>query len=129
MDLYRELIIQLYKNPANKRVMEDATVTHSGANITCGDHVRMYVKLSADKKTVADLSFEGQGCAISMASASILTEEAKDKTIPDVAALKLADIEEWLGTELGPSRAKCGILALETLQAALNFSNKDSVRL
>lgn len=124
MDLYRELIIELYKNPVNKRVMDDATLTHSGANVTCGDHVRIYAKLSTDKKTIEDLSFEGQGCAISVASASLLTEEAKGKTLPEVEKLKLTDIEEWLGTELGPSRAKCGMLALETLQSALIHNKK-----
>lgn len=120
MDLYRELIIELYKNPVNKRAMSDATTTHSGANVTCGDHVRIYVKLSADKKTIQDVSFEGQGCAISVAAASLLTEEAKGKTPDEVAQLKLTNIEEWLGTELGPSRAKCGMLALETLQKGIN---------
>ena len=120
MDLYRELIIQLYKNPLNKREIKDAQITHSGANITCGDHVRIYAKLSGDKKTVIDCSFEGRGCAISIASASLLTEELKGKTIAHAGQLKLSDIEEWLGTELGPSRAKCGILALETLQEGIN---------
>ena len=115
---YRELILDLYKNPANKRVIEDASITHSGANVTCGDHVRIYVKLNADG-TIADASFEGEGCAISIAAASLLTEEARTKKRAEVLAWNAETICEWLGTDLGPSRMKCGMLCLETMQEGI----------
>lgn len=127
---YRELILDLYKNPANKRVIDDAEITHSGANVTCGDHVRMYVKLAAPIETnggsqkkaeqkIQDISFEGQGCAISIAAASLLTEEARGKNLDEVMKWNAETICEWLGTDLGPSRMKCGMLCLETMKEGI----------
>lgn len=118
MNLYAEQIIDLYKNPLNKRELRDADITGSGANVICGDHVRMYVKLNG-QKTVRDASFEGVGCAISIAAASLLTEEVKNKSLEEIEKMKTEDIFELLGTELGPSRVKCGVLCLETLQSAI----------
>ncbi|PIQ78477.1 Fe-S cluster protein [Candidatus Peregrinibacteria bacterium CG11_big_fil_rev_8_21_14_0_20_46_8] len=117
MNLYRELIIDLYKNPVNKRSMPDAHITNSGANVTCGDRVRIYIKKDSEK--ITDLSFEGEGCAISIAAASLLTEEAKGVLLNDISDWGPHNIFEWLGTELGPARIKCGLLALETLQEAV----------
>ncbi len=118
MDLYSSLIIDLYKNPLNKRAMPDANFTGSGANVTCGDRIRIYAKTSADGKML-DCSFEGEGCAISMAAASMVTEEAKGKSVEEISELGTLHMFEWLGTELGPSRVKCGLLALETLQESM----------
>jgi len=120
--MYRELIIDLYKNPENKRAIADADLTNNGANLTCGDHVRIYVKL--DEDTISDISFEGEGCAISIASASLLTNEAKGSKMGVVANWGAKEIFDWLGTELGPARIKCGLLALETLQGALQKNAK-----
>lgn len=136
--LYRDLIIDLSKNPLNLRAMPNAEATASGANPLCGDRVRMYAKFTSfchpepvegspkilkrvqdDNSIVADCSFEGEGCAISMAAASLLTEEAKGKMPEEILQWNILNIFEWLGTELGPSRVKCGLLALETLQQAL----------
>lgn len=116
--MYTDLILDLNRNPLNKREMPDADITHSGANPLCGDHLRMYVKLNG-QKTVREISFEGVGCAISMASASLLTEELKGKSFDEILALKTQDIFEILGTELTPSRVKCGLLPLETLQEGI----------
>ncbi|MEK7523629.1 MAG: iron-sulfur cluster assembly scaffold protein [Patescibacteria group bacterium] len=118
MDIYRNLIIDLYKNPLNKREMKHADLTGSGANVTCGDRVRVYVKFFKGTQNIADASFEGEGCAISMAAASLLTEEAKGKSLDEIAKWNSENIFEFLGTELGPARIKCGLLALETLQSA-----------
>ena len=118
MDLYRDLIIDLSKNPLNKRGIPHADVAASGANISCGDRFRLSAKLAADG-TLTDVAFEGEGCAISTASASLLTEEAKGKTAAEVLQWNTQTVFEWLGTDLGPSRAKCGLLPLETLQKAL----------
>ncbi|MEK9160121.1 MAG: iron-sulfur cluster assembly scaffold protein [Patescibacteria group bacterium] len=118
MDLYAEQIIDLSKNPLNRGEMADATLTHSGVNTTCGDHVRLYLKTSAGK--VTDASWEGDGCAISFAAASVLTEEVKGKKLADLGGLAKEDLYEWLGIDhLGPARVKCVTLSLETLHGAL----------
>ena len=116
--MYQDLIIDLYKNPANARAIPNADITHSGANVTCGDRVRIYVKFG-ENATVADCSFEGEGCAISTAAASLLTEETKGKTLEEINAWNILTIFQWLGSELSPSRVKCGLLALETLQEGI----------
>lgn len=118
MSLYRSLIIDLYKNPLNKRKIKDADFTASGANVTCGDRIRIYIKLNKNGK-IQDASFEGEGCAISIASASLLTEKSKGKTQAQIAKWNVENIFELLGTTLGPNRIKCGLLALETLQQGL----------
>lgn len=124
MNLYTQLIIDLSKNPANRRALPDANCSASGANVTCGDRVRMYAKMlrQAQHDILADCSFEGEGCAISTAAASLITEEAKGKTATEISAWDSLKIFELLGTELGPSRIKCGLLPLETLQSALTHT-------
>ncbi|QQR54883.1 iron-sulfur cluster assembly scaffold protein [Candidatus Peregrinibacteria bacterium] len=118
MDLYAEQIIDLAKNPLNRGEMEAATLTSSGVNTTCGDHVRLYLKME-DRK-VMDASWEGDGCAISIATASVLTEEIKGKKWTDSKELTKQDLYEWLGIDnLGPARVKCLTLSLETLHNAL----------
>ena len=118
MDIYSELIIDLYKNPLNRRAIQNADITHSGANVTCGDSVRMYAKIDSDG-TVTDASFEGEGCAISIASASLITEEMRGKNTKEILSWNSATLFEWLGVELGPMRIKCGLLPLETVQEGL----------
>ncbi len=119
MDLYAEQIVDLSKNPLNRGEMANATLTHSGVNTTCGDHVRLY--LLVEEGRVKDASWEGDGCAISIAAASVLTEEVKGKKVSDLGELAKEDLYEWLGIDhLGPARVKCVTLSLETLQAGLN---------
>lgn len=120
MDIYRSLIIDLYKNPLNKRKIANADFTASGANVTCGDRVRIYVRLNKNGK-IADASFEGEGCAISIASADLITESAKGKTPAQISKWNAKNIFEMLGTPLGPNRIKCGLLALETLQQGIKL--------
>lgn len=118
MDIYREQIIDLAKNPLNKRAMAEATKTHSGANITCGDHVRLYLKI--DDSKVVDASWEGEGCAISTAAASLLTEELKGKKVQEIKNFTQEDLFKMLGIDkLGPGRVKCVTLVLETLREAI----------
>lgn len=117
-DMYRELIIDLYKNPLNKREIKNANLTASGANPSCGDRLRVYLKINK-KGIVKDASFEGEGCAISIAVASLLTEKAKGNKISKIAKWNQQDIFDLLKTELSPMRLNCGLLALETLQQAI----------
>lgn len=118
MNLYAEQIVDLSKHPLNRGEMPGATLTHSGVNTTCGDHVRLY--LLVEKGAVKDASWEGDGCAISLAAASVLTEEVKGEKLDALKQLKKEDLYEWLGIDqLGPARVKCVTLSLETLQGAL----------
>ncbi|MBI2577840.1 MAG: iron-sulfur cluster assembly scaffold protein [Candidatus Wildermuthbacteria bacterium] len=118
MDIYTEQIIDLQKHPMNRGKMDGATASHSGVNVTCGDHVRIYVEIEEGRVKAA--SWEGDGCAISLAAASILTDEVKGRTLEEALSLKNEDIFAWLGvSSLGPARVKCATLSLETLQGAL----------
>lgn len=121
MQLYRDFIIDLYKQPLNRRAITDADITASGANVTCGDRVRVYAKTGKDG-ALADISFEGEGCAISIAAASLLTEEARGKMPEEILSWNALAVFKWIGSELGPSRVKCGLLALETLQSGIKSS-------
>ncbi|OGJ42036.1 hypothetical protein A2974_01985 [Candidatus Peregrinibacteria bacterium RIFCSPLOWO2_01_FULL_48_20] len=118
MDLYAEQIIDLSKNPLNRGALANASFTHSGVNTTCGDHVRLYVLVKGGK--VKEAMWEGDGCAISIAAASVLTEEMRGKKVEDLGWIKKEDLFEWLGIDhLGPARVKCVTLCLETLQLGL----------
>lgn len=119
--MYSDLIIDLSKHPLNKRIIEQPTTTHSGANVTCGDHVRTYVLLAEDNKgeqKIKDCSFEGEGCAICMATSSLLTEHAKGKTVKEILEWNTEKVFEFLEAEIGASRIKCALLPLEVIQGA-----------
>lgn len=123
MDLYQEQIIDLAKNPIHRREMLDATVTHSGVNVTCGDHVRVYLKLEGvgSEASIAEASWDGEGCAISLAAASLLAEELNGMTVEKAQSLQNQTMFELLGVDsLGPARVKCAVLCLETAQGALD---------
>ena len=118
MDLYQEQIIDLAKNPLHRKEMVDATVMHSGVNVTCGDHVRVYLRVK--DAVVEEASWEGEGCAISVAAVSLLVDELKGMSVEEAGALEKQSMFDFLGIEeLGPARVKCAVLCLETLQGAL----------
>ena len=118
MDIYAEHIIDLYKHPLNKREMPDATATASGANLTCGDRVRMYVKVEGG--IVQDASYQAEGCVISQAAASLITDELQKKTLAEAQAFKKDELLEMLSVDLGHLRVKCALLPLETVHTALS---------
>ncbi len=119
MDLYQTQIIDLAKHPIHRGAMPDATHTHSGVNVTCGDHVRIYVKVEG---RVVQASWEGEGCAISVAAACLLTDSMVGKTVTDLKAFTNQTMFDLLGVhELGPARVKCAVLCLETLQGAFKL--------
>jgi len=121
-DLYRENILDHYGNPRNEGMLEDADISHERQNPVCGDVVRLDIKLEDGK--VKEARFRGQGCVISMASASMFTEKIKGKTISELQELDEEDIFDMLGIELGPSRFHCGVLPLRVLEEALAESEK-----
>jgi nitrogen fixation NifU-like protein len=116
-DLYRDYILEHYRRPHNFGVIEDPSASHEGANPLCGDRITMM--LGVRDGVVERVGFTGRGCAISQASASLLTDEIKGKALPEVAALRGDDVLELLGIDISPARLKCAMLSLDTLQQAL----------
>jgi nitrogen fixation protein NifU and related proteins len=140
-ELYQEVIIDHNKSPRNFRVMPEATCHAEGFNPLCGDKITLYLSINADN-IITDTSFVGTGCAISTASASLLTEQLKGKSIQDANALfqefhglltdesnkdsprLLGKLTVLLGVREFPARVKCATLAWHTLQAALTHQEK-----
>jgi nitrogen fixation NifU-like protein len=118
--LYRELILDHYKNPRGHGVLEDADARAEGLNPLCGDEVTMSVKFAEDGETIADIGFEGRGCAISQAATSMLTELVKGRTATEVAELPKEELLDEIGIPLTPVRLKCAILGLGVLKVALH---------
>jgi nitrogen fixation protein NifU and related proteins len=116
-DLYRDYILEHYRRPHNFGVIEDPSASHEGANPLCGDRITMM--LGVRDGVVERVGFTGRGCAISQASASLLTDEIKGKPLADVARLGGDDVLELLGIDISPARLKCAMLSLDTLQQAL----------
>ena len=116
-DLYRDYILEHYRRPHNFGVLEEPTAKYEGANPLCGDRITMM--LGIRDGVVADVAFTGRGCAISQASASLLTDEIKGKSVDDVARLTSADVLDLIGIEISPARLKCALLSLDTLEHAL----------
>ena len=115
--LYREYILDHYKNPRNFGELEERDAEFFDRNPLCGDEIGVHVKLDGDR--VADVRFHGQGCAISQAAASIISDELKGKTVAEIAALDRGFVCEELGIDLSPTRLKCGLLGLKVVQGAL----------
>ena len=116
--LYRDEILEHYRHPHNFGVLESPTVSHEGANPLCGDRITMHLGIRDGK--VAEIAFTGRGCAISQASASLLTDEVRGMTVEGAAAYRADDLLDLLGIEISPARLKCAMLSLETLDAALD---------
>jgi nitrogen fixation NifU-like protein len=116
-DLYRDYILEHYRRPHNFGVLEDATASHEGANPLCGDRITLQVRVKDG--TIDGVAFTGRGCAISQASASLLTDEIRGKPVETAAGMTPSDVLELLGIEISPARMKCALLSLDTLQHAL----------
>jgi nitrogen fixation NifU-like protein len=119
-DLYRENILDHYKNPRNHGTIEDADALAEGMNPLCGDEVTMSVRFAADGETIEDVKFAGRGCAISQAATSMLTEMVKGREASEIASLSKEELLEEVGIPLTPIRLKCALLGLGTLKVALN---------
>jgi nitrogen fixation NifU-like protein len=117
-DLYREHILDHYKNPRNHGHLEDADVSAEGMNPLCGDELAIDLKITDGR--IEQIRFHGRGCSISQAATSMLTELVEGKTIDEAAALTKDDVTAELGIPLSPVRLKCALLGLGTLRVALN---------
>ena len=116
-DLYRDYILEHYRRPHNFGVIEEPSATFEGANPLCGDRITM--QLAVKDGIVTDVGFTGRGCAISQASASLLTDEVRGKPVADVAAIQAVDLLDLLGIEISPARLKCAMLSFDSLQHLL----------
>ncbi|MFW5799839.1 MAG: Fe-S cluster assembly sulfur transfer protein SufU [Spirochaetota bacterium] len=134
-ELYKEIILEHYKSPTHKKDMEDADLKEEGVNRSCGDEIMLYVKLDGD--IIKEVSYNGIGCAISQASASMLTEAIEGKKIDEVKNLitkfkgmllenkepdfpdESSDLESLQGVKDYPVRIKCALLSWETLEQML----------
>jgi nitrogen fixation NifU-like protein len=119
-DLYREVILDHYKNPRGHGTMEDADAEAEGQNPLCGDEVSIYVRFGTDGETIDEVKFNGRGCAISQAATSMLTEMVTGKTATEVAGLPKEELLDEVGIPLTPIRLKCAMLGLTTLKLALH---------
>ncbi len=115
-DLYRQVIIEHYKNPGYKGTLDPHDITFEDENPLCGDQLRIDLRVSPEGK-VTEAAFSGHGCAISQASADLLLESVVGKTLDEVKALTTQDVLDNLGIELGPVRLKCALLPLKVLKA------------
>jgi nitrogen fixation NifU-like protein len=115
-DMYRQQILDHYRNPRNYGDIEDATFSHVGHNTSCGDEIEFDVVLADDGETVERVAFSGDGCAISQASASMLSTELPGMTIEEIKALDRDDVLDMLGVEVTPMRVKCAVLAEKVVQ-------------
>jgi nitrogen fixation NifU-like protein len=116
-DLYRAYILEHYRAPHNKGDLANPDRFAAYANPLCGDRLQLSVRLAGDR--VVEVKFNGSGCAISQASASMLTDEMHGKTVAELAAITKQDVFDMLGVEIGPARQKCALLAWEVLRKGI----------
>jgi nitrogen fixation NifU-like protein len=117
-DLYRDQIIDRYKNPQMKGTLDPHDYSYEDDNPLCGDRIRIDLRV-APEGIVTEAGFSGTGCAISQAAADLLVESVVGKSLDDIKQLTRQDILDLLGIELGPVRLKCALLSLKVLKAGV----------
>ena len=117
-DLYREIIIEHYKNPSYRGHLDPNDISFADNNPLCGDHIEVNLRVDGDGN-VTEACFNGHGCAISQASADLLIESIIGKSLEDIKRLNKQSILDLLGIELGPVRLKCALLSLKVLKAGV----------
>lgn len=117
-DFYREQIIDRYKNPIFKGELIPNDISFEDDNPLCGDRIRIDIRID-ESETVYEAAFDGEGCAISQASADLLLEVIIGKSLQEIKALTKEDVLDLLGIDLGPVRMKCALLSLKVLKAGV----------
>ena len=117
-DIYREIIIDHYKNPLHKGRLDKSDFSFEDENPLCGDHIQIELRVN-ESQNVVEAKFDGHGCAISISAADLLLDSIIGKSIEDLKRLKKQDILDLLGIELSPVRLKCALLSLKVLKAAV----------
>jgi nitrogen fixation protein NifU and related proteins len=125
-DLYRDYILEHYRRPHNFGVIDEPTASFEGSNPLCGDRITM--QIGVRDGVVERVGFTGRGCAISQASASLLTDEIKGKPVSEIEKLGSNDVLDLLGIDISPARLKCAILSLDTLQHAIADSTEGAAQ-
>ena len=115
-DFYREEILEHYTHPHNYGTLEEPDISHEENNPLCGDRIRFDIQLDEDRQTVKDVRFSAVGCAISKASASMLTDLLVGQTLDEIRAMTKEDVIDELGIDLGPVRLKCALLPLKVVK-------------
>jgi nitrogen fixation NifU-like protein len=118
-NLYRDFILEHYRSPHNRGVLEPHDLHFADSNPTCGDELSMTIRLDAAKQRVADVAHDGRGCAISQASASIFTDELRGMSLDELRDIDPREVVENLGVPIGPARLKCALLSYKVLQGAV----------
>lgn len=117
-DLYRDEILEHYRRPHNFGTLEEPDASVEGANPLCGDRITLMLAVGEDGR-IADVAFTGRGCAISQASASMLTDEIRGRSVAEVEAFTNQVVLDLLGIEISPARLKCALLSIDTLKKAV----------
>jgi nitrogen fixation NifU-like protein len=117
-DLYRDYILEHYRHPHNFGVLDTPSASYEGANPLCGDRITMQIAVADGQ--VTGVAFTGRGCAISQASASLLTDEVRGKSVDEVAKIGATDLLDLLGIDISPARLKCAMLSFDSLQHLLD---------
>ncbi|MFB6242916.1 MAG: iron-sulfur cluster assembly scaffold protein [Halobaculum sp.] len=115
-DMYRQQILDHYKNPRNYGELADPDFSHTGENPSCGDTITVDVRLADDGETIEYVAFSGDGCAISQAAASMLSERLPGTTLSELAEMDREDVTDMLGVDISPMRIKCAVLARQVAQ-------------
>ena len=117
--MYREELLEYYNHPTNRGTIANATIRFSDQNPLCGDKIELFVKLDVQDGKIRQVKFQGSGCVISMASASMIGEYVEGKTITEIKNMTRDDMLLLLGIQLTPSRVKCAMLALTALKKGI----------
>ncbi len=117
-DLYRDEILEHYRHPHNFGTLPEPDAVFEGSNPLCGDRITLMLGIT-EQGTVEEVAFTGRGCAISQASASMLTDEIKGKSLDEVSRIGVPQVLDELGIDISPARLKCALLSLDTLRRAL----------
>ena len=119
-EIYKENIIDHYKHPRNKKELENATHKENGINPMCGDHITIYLIIKDNK--IEEITFTGDGCAISQASVSLLTDELLGKDLDFAKKITDQNVYDLLGIPISHTRTKCALLSIKTVQKAINLN-------
>jgi len=117
MDMYKEIILENYRNPQNKGKLLKPDIVMEESNPLCGDNIEIYLKI--ENEMIKNVSFQGKGCALSIATISLLSEEIKNKKLKEIKKMNLEDINKLLGIDVNPGRIKCVLLPLTTIKKAI----------
>jgi nitrogen fixation protein NifU and related proteins len=118
-NLYRDFILEHYREPHNRGVLDPHDLHFADSNPTCGDELSMTLRLDPAGERISDIAFDGRGCAISQASASIMTDELRGLSLGEVRDMDPREVVTALGVPIGPARLKCALLGYKVLQGAV----------